>query len=213
MREQRAPSEAGDRLGDRFRDALLYAAEIHAEQVRKGSEVPYISHLLGVTGLVLREEGNEDEAVAALLHDAAEDQGGWARLDDVRRRFGARVADIAEACSEPLENPKPPWKKRKQEYLDRIRTDHDPSALLVSLADKVDNARAILRDHTEMGDDLWERFNAGRDCQLWYHRALVEAYATRTDGQLLRELDEVVTLLEQRCGGPSPGCPDEGGRV
>ena len=203
-------------LGERFREALVYAAEAHQDQLRKGGTVPYVAHLLGVTAFVLEEGGDEDQAVAALLHDVVEDQGGRPRLDDVRLRFGDRVADLVDACSDSLEDEahKPPWKIRKQAYIERLRTEHDGSALLVSIADKLYNSRAILRD-LRFADDqqaVWDRFGRERDCILWYYRSLVDAFRSRRkDGdRLLEELDSTVTELEQLAGGPSAGCRDEG---
>jgi (p)ppGpp synthase/HD superfamily hydrolase len=204
------------RLGPRFDEALQYAVEAHGDQTRKGTGVPYVSHLLGVASLVLEEAGDEDEAIAALLHDVVEDQGGKPRLDDVRRRFGDRVADLVDACSDSLEDEahKPPWKTRKQAYIERVRIEHDDSALLVSVADKLYNSRAILRDlkFAEDHQRVWDRFGRERDCVLWYHRALVDAFRSRRrDGdRLLEELDATVTELEELAGGPSAGCPDEG---
>ena len=200
-------------LGDRFRGALVYAAEAHEGQQRKGGVVPYVAHLLGVTAFVLEEGGDEDEAVAALLHDVVEDQGGRPRLDDVRQRFGERVTYLVEACSDWIDEPKPPWKRRKERYLERVRTEHDDSAILVSLADKLYNSRAILRD-LKFADDVrtvWDRFSRDRDCVLWYYRSLVEAFGTRTGGRLFAELEATVGELEELAGGPSPGCPDEEG--
>ena len=204
------------RLGPRFDEALQYAVEAHGDQTRKGTAVPYVSHLLGVASLVLEEAGDEDEAIAALLHDVVEDQGGKPRLDDVRLRFGDRVADLVEACSDSLEDQelKPPWKTRKERYIDRVRAEHDGSALLVSIADKLYNSRAILRDlrFAEDHQRVWDRFGRERDCVLWYYRSLVDAFRSRKQGtaRLLEELDATVTELEELAGGPSAGCPDEG---
>ncbi|HJS26802.1 MAG TPA: HD domain-containing protein [Actinomycetota bacterium] len=202
------------RLGPRFDEAFLYAIDAHRDQTRKGTGVPYASHLLGVASIVLEEAGGEDEAIAALLHDVVEDHGGERRLDDVRQRFGERIAHIVEACSDSLEEEetKPPWKIRKERYIRRVRTDHDDSALLVSVADKLYNTRAILRDlkFAEDHQDVWDRFSRDRDCVLWYYRSLVDAFRSRTGGRLLEELDATVTELEQLAGGPSAGCPDEG---
>jgi (p)ppGpp synthase/HD superfamily hydrolase len=206
-------------VGERFREALVYATEAHQDQLRKGGTVPYVAHLLGVTAFVLEEGGDEDQAVAALLHDVVEDQGGKPRLDDVRQRFGERVADLVEACSDSLEKNqqlKPPWKARKESYIERLRTEHDDSVLLVSIADKLYNSRAILRDlrFAEDQQEVWDRFGRERDCVLWYYRSLVDAFRSRkrdTD-RLLEELDATVTDLEELSGGPSSGCPDDGAR-
>jgi (p)ppGpp synthase/HD superfamily hydrolase len=207
------------RLGPRFDEAFRYAIDAHRDQLRKGTEVPYASHLLGVASLVLEEHGDEDEAIAALLHDVVEDHGGKPRLDDVRRRFGDRIANLVEACSDSLaedESTKAPWKPRKTEYIEHVRQGHDDAALLVSLADKLYNSRAILRDVKFATDrqEVWDRFGRERDCVLWYYRSLVDAFRSRRTmdertARLLEELDATVTELEALSGGPSPGCPDE----
>ena len=202
------------RLGPRFDEALGYAIDAHRDQARKGTGVPYASHLLGVASIVLEEAGDEDEAIAALLHDVVEDQGGKPRLDEVRHRFGERIAGIVEACSDSIvedEDQKPPWKTRKEAYILRVRTEHDGSALLVSMADKLYNSRAILRDLRFARDrkEVWDRFGREHDCILWYYRSLVDAFRSRTDDRLLEELDATVTELEELAGGPSRGCPDE----
>src|SRR5436309_13050206 len=146
-------------LGERFADALAYAADVHRDQVRKSTAIPYVAHLLAVAARVLEDGGREGEAIAALLHDAPEDQGGEARLADIRDRFGDRVADIVEACSDTFESPKPPWRGRKEAYLAHLR---DPATaidvLRVSAADKLNNATAILRDLRQLGPRVWERF-------------------------------------------------------
>jgi (p)ppGpp synthase/HD superfamily hydrolase len=206
------------RLGPRFDQALQYAVDAHGDQTRKGTGVPYVSHLLGVASLVLEEAGDEDEAIAALLHDVVEDQGGKPRLDDVRQRFGERVANLVEACSDSLEEEeglKPPWKTRKERYIERVRTEHDGSALLVSVADKLYNSRAIVRDLRFATDqqEVWDRFGRERDCVLWYYRSLVDAFRSRMEAdRLLEEFDAIVTELEELGGGPSSGCPDDGAR-
>ena len=145
-------------LSERFEQALQFAAATHRTQVRKGSGIPYVGHLLGVCSLVIEDGGSEDEAIAALLHDAAEDQGGQPMLDEIRERFGDHVAGIVAACSDTIESPKPPWRARKEAYLEHL--EHQPESVLrVSLADKLFNARAILRDYLVVGDELWSRFS------------------------------------------------------
>lgn len=195
-------------LGPRFREALVYAAEAHEDQLRKGTSIPYVSHLLGVTALVLEDGGDEDEAIGALLHDVCEDQGGLPQLEEVRGRFGDRVASIVDACTDSHEDPKPPWKPRKEAYVVRVRSTHGADALRVSLADKLHNSRAILRDlkAADDPDELWSRFKQGRDCVLWYYRALFEAFRTRISTPMLEELEAAVTELESVTGGPSRGC-------
>ena len=197
-------------LGTRFEDALVYASEAHRRQARKGTEIPYVSHLLGVTALVLEDGGDEDEAIAALLHDVCEDQGGLGRLEDVRRRFGERVAGIVAACTDSFEDPMPPWKERKDAYIARVREEHDDSALRVSVADKLNNTRTLLRA-VKFADDpasVWGRSEQGRDCVLWYYRTLERAFRSRMQSPLLEELAAVVTQLEIVAGGPSAGCTD-----
>jgi (p)ppGpp synthase/HD superfamily hydrolase len=184
------------KLGPRFQEALAYAAQVHASQFRKGTSIPYIAHPLSVAALVLTDNGTEDEAIAALLHDAAEDQGGKERLADIRERFAERVADIVEACSDALETPKPPWRPRKEAYLERLRSEADEGVLRVELADKLDNARAILRDLIGLGDQLWERFSASRESQLWYYRGLANTFKGRLDSPMVRQLEETVAEIE-----------------
>jgi len=138
-------------LTSRFENALVYAAQLHARQVRKRSNVPYIAHLLGVTSLVLEDGGQEDEAIAALLHDAVEDQGGIETLKEIQQKFGLEVADIVIGVTDAISDPKPPWRERKEAYIASIRTA-SPAVLRVSLADKVYNARATLRDIRREGE-------------------------------------------------------------
>ncbi len=145
-------------LTSRYDEALCYAHELHRAQTRKGTSIPYISHLMTVSALVLEHGGDEDQAIAALLHDAAEDQGGADTLDDVRRRFGGAVADIVSDCTDAWTEPKPEWRPRKEAYLALLPAKPSKS-LLVSLADKTHNAEAILFDYLNLGDALWSRFN------------------------------------------------------
>jgi (p)ppGpp synthase/HD superfamily hydrolase len=183
-------------LGPRFEDALQFAAATHRDHARKGSGIPYVGHLLGVCSLVIEDGGDEDEAIAALLHDAAEDQGGERILATIRERFGEPVAAIVLACSDTLEEPKPEWRKRKEDYLDHL--DHQPAPVLrVSLADKLFNARAILRDYLVVGEDLWGRFRTGREGQLWYYHELADRFSRLLPGPMASELAEVVDELEQ----------------
>ena len=182
-------------LTQRFTDALAYATEVHAGQWRKGTSVPYVAHVLGVCALVLEDGGGEDEAIAALLHDAVEDGGGRPRLEDIRRRFGDRVAGIVWACSDTDETPKPPWKERKARYIAHVR-EAGPDARRVSCADKLHNARSILRDYRALGERLWDRFNASAEDNLWYYRALVEAFRQPDRSSLVDELERVVGELE-----------------
>jgi (p)ppGpp synthase/HD superfamily hydrolase len=187
-------------LSSRFDQALIYAHDVHRGQLRKGTSIPYVSHVLIVAGTVLENGGDEDEAIAALLHDAAEDQGGEARLADIRVRFGGRVEEIVRGVSDTTATPKPPWEERKVRYLEHLPTS-SASERLVSAADKLANARAILADYRERQDRLWERFNAGRDQVLWYYRSLVKAFRTAGGPPLVDELDRVVGELERLAAG------------
>jgi (p)ppGpp synthase/HD superfamily hydrolase len=189
-------------LTDRFDRALLYATHVHGGQVRKGTSTPYIAHLLAVAATVLEYGGDEDLAIAALLHDSVEDQGGKARLEDVRNRFGERVARIVEACSDSLADtargePKADWEERKKAYLAHLQ-EADEDILRVSLADKVHNARAILRDlrKPDIGEKIWARFSQPKDRQLWYYRSLAKVFSKRLHDQLSNELREIVEVLE-----------------
>jgi (p)ppGpp synthase/HD superfamily hydrolase len=183
-------------LGERFEAAIRFAARAHRHQVRKGSGIPYVGHLLGVCSLVIEDGGDEDEAIAALLHDAVEDQGGDEMLLRIRNEFGDRAADIVLACSDTTEEPNPPWRERKEAYLHHLETASE-DALRVSLADKLFNARAVLRDYLAVGDAIWGRFSEGRDGQLWYYRALADAFTRRYPGRMATELSEVVDELER----------------
>jgi (p)ppGpp synthase/HD superfamily hydrolase len=183
-------------LSSRFTSALTYATELHANQVRKSSGVPYISHLLGVTSIALEYGANEDEAIAALLHDAIEDQGGAATREEIRRRFGYTVTAIVDGCTDAEIIPKPPWRQRKEAYIATI-PQASPSIILVSAADKLHNARAILKDYRTLGETVWERFKGGKDGTLWYYRAVVAAFIARETTPLIEELERTVAELEQ----------------
>jgi (p)ppGpp synthase/HD superfamily hydrolase len=184
------------KLSDRFDRALQYAAAIHREQMRKGTEIPYLAHLLGVAGIALEYGADEDEAIGALLHDAAEDAGGLARIADIRRNFGAAVAAIVEGCTDAVVVPKPPWRKRKEDYIAHIPAV-SPSVRLVSASDKLHNARSILSDYRRHGEALWSRFNGRREGTLWYYRSLVAAFAAAEKNALVEELDRVVAEIER----------------
>ena len=182
------------RVGSRFAVALAYASEVHGNQRRKGGEIPYISHLLAVCSLVLEDGGDEDEAIAAVLHDAAEDQGGQRCLDEIAELFGDRVAAIVEGCSDTLETPKPPWRERKERYLAHLETA-TADVLRVALADKVHNARTTVAHLKRRGDDLWESFNAGPGEQLWYYRSLVDLFRRRAATRPM--VDELAALVKE----------------
>jgi len=184
---------------ERFADALQYANHLHAGQTRKATEVPYIAHLLSVAALVLEDGGDEEEAIAGLLHDAVEDQGGAPVLGEIRRRFGERVARIVEGCTDAWEQPKPPWRDRKEQYIAHLAAA-PADVRRVSLADKVHNARSTLADYRQLGEALWSRFRGGRDGTLWYYRALVGAFAAHGWTSLLEELERIVSELERLAG-------------
>lgn len=191
-------------LTDRFDRALLYATHVHGGQVRKGTTTPYIAHLLAVAATVLEYGGSEDLAIAALLHDAVEDQGGEGRLADIRNRFGDRVADIVYACSDSTSSgqEKDPWRDRKTRYIDHLDT-LDRDTLLVSLSDKVHNARSILRDFRTpgVGHLVFERFKGAKEGTLWYYEKLAEKFVERLEGsQLAEELLEIVDVLNHESG-------------
>jgi (p)ppGpp synthase/HD superfamily hydrolase len=183
-------------LTPRFAEAMAEAFRLHGAQKRKGSEVPYMTHLLGTAAAVLHFGGDEDQAIAGLLHDAAEDQGGRPRLEAIRQQFGDRVAAIVDGCTDTFEEPKPDWRPRKEAYIARLAQEEE-HVLLVSAADKLDNARAIVADLRKDGSKVWSRFRGGTG-SLWYYRALVDAYRkTGRVGAILGELDAVVSEMER----------------
>jgi (p)ppGpp synthase/HD superfamily hydrolase len=182
----------------RFEAAMVYAHQVHHNQRRKGTGIPYIAHVLGVAALAIEYGATEDEAIAALLHDAAEDGGGEATLAEIRARFGDAVADIVLGCSDSLvEDPedKLPWRERKENYLAHL--EHaSTSVCLVSGADKLHNVRSIMRDYREHGDEIWERFQGRRDGTLWYYETVADTLLRRYRAPLARDLqDEVDALL------------------
>lgn len=187
------------RLTGRFDEAFRYAHDVHGSQQRKGTAAPYISHLMGVASIVLEDGGTEDEAIAALLHDAAEDHGGRPRLDEIRQRFGDAVARIVEDCTDSWETPKRSWADRKQEYVEHARALPE-SSLRVSAADKVHNAYAILRDLRNSGEQVWARFNASPDDILSYYQSLVRAFKQSGGGRLVDELERIVRGIEREMG-------------
>ena len=187
--------------GEKFERALLYASRLHRDQVRKGISTPYITHLLAVASIVGENGGTEDEVVAALLHDAPEDQGGEARLGEIRAQFGDGVAEIVDGCTDTYETPKPPWRERKERYLAHL-ADASGSVRLVSSADKLHNARTVLSDYRLLGEGLWTRFNGKKAGTLWYYRAIVSTL--QGDGPIVEELDRVVSELEMVSGKYNP---------
>jgi (p)ppGpp synthase/HD superfamily hydrolase len=188
------------KIGPRFLRAFNFAAEKHAGQTRKASTIPYIAHLMGVASLVLEFGGDEDLAIAALLHDVVEDCGGAPMLKEVRRRFGPRVAKIVDGCTDSDTYPKPPWRERKETYIRHLKTA-DAETRLVSAADKLNNVRSILSDYRNVGEVVWERFNGGRDGTLWYYRALLEEFLRRKPNRLIRELELAIKELEATASG------------
>jgi (p)ppGpp synthase/HD superfamily hydrolase len=186
-------------LTERFDEAVRYAHEVHGAQTRKGTDVPYVAHLIGVTSIVLDDGGGEDEAIAALLHDAAEDHGGVERLADIQKRFGKDVAKIVEDCTDSWSTPPEPWAERKKRYVEHARTLRGGS-LRVSAADKVHNTYGILRDLRNIGEKVWQRYSASPDDVLAYYQALVRAYREAGGGRLVDELERIVRGIEREMG-------------
>jgi GTP pyrophosphokinase len=182
-------------LSERFDQAFRYASELHREQKRKGSNTPYISHLMGVASLVLEDGGSEDEAIAALLHDAPEDQGGREVLEEIRRRFGEHVAMIVDGCTDSYEKLKPAWQPRKERFLERLPNSAQ-EVQRVALADKLYNARSLLADLRRTGEKIWVRFNGGKKGTLWYYRSLVEVYRNLPPTPMFAAFEETVTRIE-----------------
>jgi len=190
------------KLSGQFSKALVYAELKHHNQVRKGGNIPYFGHLLSVAGLVINDGGSEDQAIAAVLHDCVEDAGGAPTLDEIRKNFGEGVASIVDECSDTDVEPKPPWRERKTAYIEHL-AQVGTDTLLVSVADKLDNARSMLRDYHEHGPKLWERFTVKdpRD-HLWYYGGLLEAYRKRgLDSWMVDELSRVVDELKRLVEG------------
>jgi (p)ppGpp synthase/HD superfamily hydrolase len=187
--------QRGIKLGPRFLKAFEFAAKKHVGQTRKASTIPYIAHLMGVTSLVLEAGGDEDLAIAALLHDIVEDCGGAPMPKEVRRRFGKRVAKVVDGCTDADTNPKPPWRERKENYL-RHLVHADADTRLVSAADKLNNVRSIVSDYREVGEFVWERFKGGREGTLWYYRSLRDEFQRHERNRVTRELELAVDELE-----------------
>lgn len=186
-------------LGEEFRAALTYAAEIHAHQRRKGSGVPYVAHLMSVAALVLEDGGSQTEAVAALLHDAVEDQGGRERRREILSLFGPEVTRIVDGCTDSWESPKPPWRRRKEAHIAALR-DAERDVLRVTSADKLHNARSILADLRRIGEETWTRFQGGRDGTLWYYRSMLDLLAGSAPGAMIDELGRVFAEMERLAG-------------
>ena len=179
-----------------FVEAVGYACDAHGVKKRRGTEVSYVAHLLGVTAIALEYGANEAEAIGALLHDVVEDCGGKSRLEDIRARFGPMIGAIVEGCSDTLDTPKPPWRERKEKYLQHL-PQASAAVRLVSAADKLHNARATLGDYQRLGEKVWDRFHDGKAGTLWYYRALVTAFQAAGSNALIEELDRAVTAIEQ----------------
>ena len=193
-------------LTERFSQALVLAHRLHKGQYRKRTGVPYLAHLLAVASLVLEAGGSETEAMAALLHDAAEDQGGEPTLLEIEGQFGPRIAAIVRSCSDTLETPKPPWEPRKRAHLEKLRSC-DASTLLVVAADKLHNARDTLESLRREGPEVWERFHASREQSLWFYRSVEEVLrATEDDrvSELCQRLTEVIDALERAVDDGEP---------
>jgi (p)ppGpp synthase/HD superfamily hydrolase len=187
----------------RFVEALGYAARIHGRQIRKKTNRPYIGHLLNVTSIVIEYGGDEEMAIAALLHDAVEDQGGLPRLREIRRKFGKRVAHIVDGCTDSYVEPKPLWLERKHAYVARVCSE-DEDVHLVSAADKLSNVRETLHDLRVQGESVFKRFKGKKKGTLWYYRALVDEFRKGGNNPLIEELGRAVTELE-RCAAGADG--------
>jgi len=189
-------------LGARFSEAVRWAAMLHADDVRKGTRIAYVSHLLAVASLVLEDGGSEEEAIAAMLHDAIEDRGTPAA--EIRARFGQPIADIVVACSEPsgVDRTAATWRERKQHYLDHLEAGASESALRVTAADKLHNARSILSDLRDHGPAVWDKFNAPPADQRWYYTELARVLSAAHEGPTVRELQRVVDELAAAIDAP-----------
>ncbi len=179
-------------LSLKYQEALVFAFDLHRAQERKGSKVPYLAHVLGVSSLVLEHGGDEDLAIAGLLHDAVEDQGGLETAEAIKTRFGERVARVVLECTDSHEEPKPPWKERKQRYLDKLATA-TADASLVSSCDKLYNLQTIVDDLHANGDTVWSRFTGGKDGVLWYYQEL--SRRLRAPASIHRRFENLVREL------------------
>jgi GTP pyrophosphokinase len=186
-------------LGPRYDEAFVFASRLHASQVRKGTGIPYLTHLMSVSAIALENGATEDEAIAALLHDAVEDQGGPATAAVIRERFGDAVTDIVLGCTDADETPKPPWRARKERYVAHL-AHASASVRLVSCSDKLHNARSVLSDLRAVGDAVYDRFTGGKAGTLWYYRALVTAFRDAGGGPLVEELARTVAEMERLSG-------------
>ena len=211
-KKKKSPAQAKSqiKLGPRFQRAFEFAAKQHAGQTRKASSIPYIAHLMGVASLVFEAGGDEDLAIAALLHDVVEDCGGAPMLNQIRRRFGPRVAKIVDGCTDAYQLPKAPWHDRKVSYINRLKKE-DAETRLVSAADKLNNVRSILSDYRTIGESVWSRFNGGRDGTLWYYRTLRDEFLRSTPNRITRDFDLAVRDLESLTVGKASPAPQSEG--
>ena len=154
-----------------------------------------MSHLMAVTALVMEAGGDEDLAIAALLHDVVEDCGGEPRMTEIQRKFGKRVAHVVDGCTDTDESPKPPWRERKERYLKHL-SHGDADTRLVSTADKVHNLRSIVRDYREVGEQIWKRFNGKREGTLWYYQSLATEFRRKSPNRLTPELERALSEME-----------------
>jgi (p)ppGpp synthase/HD superfamily hydrolase len=177
-------------LGERFDRALVLASELHRTQTRKESGTPYIAHLLSVAALAIEHGADEDQAIAALLHDAVEDQGGLPTGERIRGLFGDRVADLVLGLTDAVVTPKPPWRERKERYLQHL-AEAPADLLLISACDKLHNARSIVEDYAVVGAKLWQRFSGGRDGTIWYYQSLAAIFRARGPARLAGLLGEL----------------------
>lgn len=200
MRKSSHLSKKSVKLGPRFLRAFDFAAKKHSGQTRKASTIPYIAHVMGVASLVLEAGGDEDMAIAALLHDVVEDCGGMPILKEVRRKFGSRVAKIVDGCTDAYTEPKPPWRDRKEKYIRRLKTE-DAETRLVSAADKLNNVRSILSDYRSVGESVWLRFAGGRDGTLWYYRTLLDVFLRHKRNRITLDFELAVNELESLAAG------------
>ena len=188
-------------LSERFDQPLAFAVRVHGNQMRKGTEIPYLSHLLMVAAIALDYGATEDEAIAALLHDVIED-GGVEHAGPIRDQFGRAVLDVVQGCSDTDEIPKPPPAERKARYIEGLRRESNRSVLFVSACDKLANSRSILKDYRLVGDEVWKRFTLGRQGTLNYYTDLVTVYAERGTSPVVDELARVVGELTMLTGEP-----------
>jgi (p)ppGpp synthase/HD superfamily hydrolase len=202
-KEEHSTSSYNPFLSRRFYLALDFAAGLHHSQCRKGTNIPYIVHLMSVCAIVLENGGDEDLAIAALLHDAAEDQGGRPTLEPIRQLFGDRVAEVVAECSDTDQVPKPPWRERKEAYLAHLRSA-SADARLISAADKLSNLRNILADYRQLKEDLWGRFNAKREDQLWFYRSVIFALREADSNPIVDEMESTFGQLEELIAGKLP---------